>query len=59
MVHKKGEGTYHHIEKLRRKCLDSSVLGEACLSSQFLNIQEFIRNREFLADARQHAGSLL
>ena len=33
MVHKKEEGTYHRIEKLTRKCLDSSAPGDACLSS--------------------------
>ena len=27
MVHKKEEGTYHRIEKLTRKCLDSSAPG--------------------------------
>ena len=27
MVHEKDEGTYDHIEKLRRKCLDSSTPG--------------------------------
>ena len=29
MARKKEEGTYHHKEK----CLDSSALGKACLSS--------------------------
>ena len=32
MVHKKEEGPYHHIEKLMKE-MDSSVQGEACLSS--------------------------
>ena len=39
--------------------MDPSAMGEAFLSSQFLNIQELIRNREFLTDPKQHTGSLL
>ena len=58
MVHKKEEGTYRHREKLM-KCLGSSSPGEDCLSSQFLSIQELIRNTEFLTDPKQHTGSLL
>ena len=33
MVHKKEEGTYHHIEKLKKEMPGSLSLGEACLSS--------------------------
>ena len=59
MVHKKEEGTYHLIEKITKEMPGSSAPGEACLSSEFLNIQELIRNRGFLTDPKQHTGSLL
>ena len=39
--------------------MDPSAMGEDFLSSQFLNIQELIRNREFLTEREVmgHAGS--
>ena len=53
MVHKKEEGTYHHIEKLRKEMPGSLS------PRRGLNIQELIRNRGFLTDPKQHTGSLL
>jgi len=53
MAHKKEEGTYHHIEKLRKEMPGSLS------PRRGLNIQELIRNRGFLTDPKQHTGSLL
>ena len=58
MVHKKEEGTYHRIEKLTKEMPGFLSPGEACLASQFLNIQELIRNRGFKTDPKQHTESL-
>ena len=67
MVHKKEEGTYHCIEKLTKEMPGFLSTTPAPLpptprqrlASQFLNIQELIRHREFLTDPKQHTGSLL
>ena len=60
MVHKKEEGTYHHIEKLMKE-MPGFLSPQERLASplKFLIIQELIRNREFLTDPKQHTGSLL
>ena len=60
MVHKKEEGTYHRIEKLMKE-MPGFLSPQERLASplKFLNIQELIRNREFLTDPKQHTGSLL
>ena len=49
MVHKKEEGTYHHIEKLTKEMPGSLSPGRGLP----------IRNRGFLTDPEQHTGSLL
>ena len=41
MAHKKEEGTYHRNEK----CLDSSALGKACLSSSGINKGQRVPDR--------------
>ena len=56
MVHKKEEGTYHHIETLMKEMPGFLSPGRGLL---LLNIQELIRSREFLTDPKQHTGSLL
>ena len=60
MVHKKEEGTYDCIEKLMKE-MPGFLSPQERLASplKFLNIQELIRNREFLTDPKQHTGSLL
>ena len=58
MVHKKEEGTYHHMETLMKE-MPGFLSPWERLASQFLSIQELIRNREFLTDPKQHTGSLL
>ena len=52
MVHKKEEGTYHHIETLMKEM-------PGFLSPERGLPQELIRSREFLTDPKQHTGSLL
>ena len=53
MVHKKEEGTYHHIEKLMKEM-------PGFLSPGIGLPQELIRNRGILtADPKQHTRSLL
>ena len=54
MVHKKEEGTYHHIEKLTKE-----MPGFLSPWERLASPQELIRNREFLKDPKQHTGSLL
>ena len=51
MVHKKEEGTYHHIEKLMKEMPGSLSPGRG--------LPLLIRNRGFLIDPKQHTGSLL
>ena len=60
MVHKEEEEYLSPYRKTNEgNAWSPQPLGEACLSSQFLSIQELIRNREFLTDPKQHTGSLL
>ena len=54
MVHKKEEGTYHHIETLMKE-----MPGFLSPGRGLPLLQELIRNREFLTDPKQHTGSLL
>ena len=59
MVHKKEEGTYHHIETLMKEMLGflSPVKGlPLLLIPKYSGIN---RSREFLTDPKQHTGSLL
>ena len=51
MVHKREEGTYHHIETLMKE-MPGFLSPWERLASQFLSIQELIRNRKFLTDIR-------
>ena len=51
MVHKKEEGTYHHIEKLRKEMPG--------FLSPLERLASTLRNRGFLTDPKQHTGSLL
>ena len=51
MVHKKEEGTYHHIEKLMKE-----IPG---FLSPLERLASPPRNRGFLTDPKQHSGSLL
>ena len=59
MVHKKEEGTYHHIEKLTKEMPESLIPGRGLPLLLIPYVQELIRNREFLTDPKQHIGSLL
>ena len=59
MVHKKEEGTYHCIEKLRKELPGSLSPGRGLPLLLSPEIQELIKNREFLTDPKQHTGSLL
>ena len=51
MVHKKEEGTYHHIEKLTKE-----IPG---FLSPLERLASPPRNKGFLTDPKQHSGSLL
>ena len=62
MVHKKEEGTYHHIEKLTKEMpgfLSPRKEGRGLPLLLSPEIHELIKNREFLTDPKQHTGSLL
>ena len=56
MVHKKEEGTYDRIEKLKKEMPAFLNPGRGL---PLLLSPELIRNRGFLTDPKQHTGSLL
>ena len=59
MVHKKEEGTYHRIEKLRKQMPESLSPRRGLPLLLIPEYSGINKSREFLTDPKQHTGSLL
>ena len=59
MVHKKEEGTYHHIETLMKEMPGFLSLGRGLPLLLIPEYSGINKEQKFLTDPKQHTGSLL
>ena len=59
MVHKKEEGTYHHIEKLTKEMPGFLSPGKGAPLILIPEYSGINKDQGFLTDPKQHTGSLL